>query len=513
MEISTTIPVDDPVILHREICSRMDFSKLLATYSKFGDKPDIPPPVMFSVISFSYLMGAFSTRDIEDICRTDLRFIWLLGGRKAPDHSSVCRFRSGHLTGGVMEDLHEQQIKLYHQLGEVPLKDMFIDGSKFEANANPYSFVWMRAVKGNRLKMYEKIKLWLPVLEQRYALDYDFDAWDAAELLKTIWVQLHQMALAAGVVFVSGIGKRKTQVQRDMETVMGFHKREIEYLSKAETAGDRNSYSKTDRDATFMVMKKDHMRNEQLRPGYNVQAGVEGEYVLSVKVYQTTSDASTLLSFLDDFYASYSHKPDLCLDAGYESEEIYDYLDREDFYAFIKPANYEQSKTRKFKNNIGKRENMAYDPKRDRYTCAKGRKLSVIGTRREKTKSGYEREVTIYESKTCNRCEFREKCTKAKPGNRKRLHVSKKFVAYREESLARITSERGIGMRVNRSIQAEGAFGWIKANYGFKRFLMRGRHKVLVEVQLFAFALNVKKLHNKIQNGRIGKSLHDVEAS
>ena len=513
VEISTTLPKDDPVILHRRVCEAMDFTKLLATYSKYGDKPDLAPPLMFMIVSFAYSLGIFSTREIEKACLNDRRFFWLLGGRKAPDHSSVCRSRSGHLIGGTMQDLHEQQVKLYQKLGEVRLENMFIDGTKLEANANPYSFVWMRAVRGSQGKMYEKIKTHLPVLEERYGLDYDFEAFDPAGLLMILWKKLVEKAQEQGIVFVSGIGKRKTQLQKDMEIVTEWHKREIGYLRKGEIAGDRSSYSKTDRDATFMVMKKDHMRNEQLRPGYNVQAGVEGEYVLSVQVYQTTTDSRTLIPFLDGFYDPYGHKPDLCLDAGYESEEIYDYLEREGYFAFIKPANYEQSKTRKYKGNIGKRENMAYDPKKDQYTCAQGRKLSVVGKKVEKTKTEYQREVTIYESKTCNRCPLRSRCTKAKKGNPKRLQVSKKFVAYREQSLERITSERGIKMRVNRSIQAEGVFGWIKANYGFKRFLLRGRNKVSAEIQLFAFALNVKKLHNKIQSGRTGKTLHEIKTS
>jgi transposase len=513
LNISTFIPHHDPVLLHSHVCSKMDFSKLHATYSNLGDKPDIPPHLMFSLICFAYQLGIFSSRKIEAACLNDRRFMWLLGSRKAPDHSTISRFRSGHLIEGVMEDLLVQQVKILHELGEVRFDDMFIDGTKFEANANPYSFVWLRAVKGNKLKMYEKIKAYLPILEQRYELSYEFEAHNGMELLLNLRKVLHEKAVSGSIALVSGRGRRKSQLQRDLEKVQEWIKRDQDYLKKEETSKGRNSYSKTDPDATFMVMNKDHMRNEQLRAGYNVQAGVEGEYILSIKVFQTTTDNRTLIPFLDDFNAKYRFKPDLCLDAGYESEEIYDYLEKEEYYSYIKPANYEQSKKRKYRANIGRRENMDYNPKKDEYTCAQGRKLSVITEKNEKTKTDYVRKVTIYESKTCNRCPIRKDCTKAKAGNKKRLQVSKKFVAYREESLARIKSSRGIKMRINRSIQAEGVFGWIKANYGFKRFLLRGRSKVSVEIQLLAFALNIKKLHNKIQSGRTGKTLHEVKAS
>jgi transposase len=511
LEISDSLPVDDPVILHQQVCSQMDFSVLENTYSKLGDKPDIPPSLMFTIVSFAYSLGVFSTRQMESAFTNDRRCIWLLGNHKAPDHSTISRFKSRHLVDGVMENLLEQLVKFYQKIGEVRFSDMFIDGTKFEANANPYSFVWMRAVKGNRLKMYEKIKIHLPFFEDRYGLAYEFEAHNALELLRNLHNLISEMAKSQKIIFVYGSGKRKSLIQRDLEKLTEWIKRERDYQIKEDTAKGRNSFSKTDTDATFMVMKKDHMRNEQLRPGYNIQAGVEGEYILHVQVFQDSTDMRTMIPFLKSFDDSYHQKPDLCLDAGYESEENYEYLKSAGYYSYIKPANYEQSKKRKFKKNIGKRENMDYDPQADEYTCAMGKKLKVTGRKNEKTKTGYIREVTIYESEGCQNCPLRKECTKARPENNKRLQVSKKFIEHREESLGRITSEEGIKMRINRSIQSEGAFGWIKANYGFKRFLMRGQPKVSVEVQLLAFALNVKKLHNKIQNGRTGKTIHEVK--
>jgi hypothetical protein len=171
----------------------------------------------------------------------------------------------------------------------------------------------------------------------------------------------------------------------------------------------------------------------------------------------------------------------------------------------IKPQNYERSKTKKFKSNMALRENMAYDADLDEYTCQAGQKLRAKYTSERKNKSGYVAEITHYECDDCSGCPHKKSCTKAK-GNRK-LQVSKRFVQQRAKSLARITSEQGILLRINRSIQSEGAFGVIKQDYGFRQFLLRGHKKVRTEILLVAMAYNINKLHAKIQQERTGSQL------
>ena len=151
------------------------------------------------------------------------------------------------------------------------------------------------------------------------------------------------------------------------------------------------------------------------------------------------------------------------------------------------------------------RENMAYDAKKDEYTCQNGKKLKAVHTGDRVSKSGYTSEVTYYECEDCQGCPYKGKCTKSK-GNRT-MQVSKKFIKQRAKSLKRITSKKGILLRMNRSIQSEGAFGVIKQNYAFRQFLLRGRQKVFTEILLVAMAYNVNKLHAKIQQNRTGTQL------
>jgi hypothetical protein len=254
------------------------------------------------------------------------------------------------------------------------------------------------------------------------------------------------------------------------------------------------------------------MRNGQLKPGYNVQLCVESEYIIGAGVFQDCNDKGTLKPLLDNMYA---HNPEMDLknltaDSGYESEENYVYLSEKGITSYIKPQNFEQAQTRKFKKDISKFENMHYNPDTDEYTCGNQKQLRPIGTSSRKSKSGYVSEITIYECESCEGCPFKEKCTKAK-GNR-RMEVSKTFLAHRAQSLENVNSEHGILLRINRSIQVEGAFGIIKEDRGFDQFLTRGLPNVKTELYLLCIGYNINKLHAKIQNQRTGQPLHPLKS-
>ena len=305
--------------------------------------------------------------------------------------------------------------------------------------------------------------------------------------------------------FVYGRGKRKTQLQRDYETLIEMLTRQGKYN---ETFRGRNSFSKTDPDATFMRMKDDHMRNAQLKPGYNLQLAVEGEYIVGLDVSSERSDQLTLIPLIERMEQQLENRyEDVTLDAGYESEENYTFFEKREQTCYIKPQNYERSKTRKFKNNMSLRENMLYDTKKDEYTCQNGMKMKAIHTGKRQSKSGFESEITYYECENCKGCPHKKNCTRAK-GNRK-MQLSKEFLRQRKESLDKITSQKGILLRMNRAIQAEGAFGVIKQDYGFKQFLLRGNKKVRTELFILALGYNINKLHNKIQANRTGRQLFE----
>ena len=321
-------------------------------------------------------------------------------------------------------------------------------------------------------------------------------------------------------MFVHGIGKRKTPLQKSIETLESYLNRLKKYNQQIHICAERNSYSKTDHDATFMRMKEDAMGNGQLKPAYNLQHGVDSEYITWLTIGPQPTDTTTLIPFLKDAQEHLKFKyKNITADAGYETEENYLFLEANGQLSYIKPANYEISKTRKYKNDIGKIENMEYDVKKDIYTCRNGEKLGVDHIRHSKSKTGYVSEKTIYKCEDCNGCPYKSECIK---GNNcktpleertKTLQVAKTFLKHRKEDLDRILSEEGILFRTNRSIQAEGSFGDLKQDMQFRRYLSKGNANVLAESTLLAMARNINKLHNKIQNGRTGTHLFPIKSA
>jgi len=513
MDIGEMIPSDDSVRLLDAILERIDYSELHNAYSRIG-RTETSPKNLFKVVVYGNMNGIYSTRKIESSCKRDVNFMFLLGREPAPDHSTIGRFRSDRLTG-VIEGLLKQFVGLLKEYGEISGGTIFIDGTKIEANAGRYTFVWKKSVGKHEARMQEKMKTSLPALAKKFGLRFWVGEKIRVKDLKKLRKRLKAMQKEQGIVFVRGSGKRKTELQKAVELVEGFIARQKEYDDYNHSFGNRNSFSKTDRDATFMRMKEDHMRNGQLKPAYNAVIGVDSEYIVGAMISQERSDGKTLIPFLERYGQGYIR---ITADAGYESEENYAHLEENSQLAFIKPSNYEQSKTKKYKTDIGRRENMPYDAEADVYYCHIGRRLNATHEKKSKSTAGYPIVTTVYECENCDGCPHKAKCIK--PGGKqpveertKRLNVSKTFLRQRDDAMARITSEEGILLRMNRSIQVEGAFGVLKEDMDFRQFLHRGQAKVETELLLLSFAYNVNKLHNKIQNDRCGMYLHIPKAA
>ena len=501
------IPKDDSVRLLFEVTEGLDYSDLYRNYSTIGRNPVIEPKTLFRILVYGYMERIYSSRALEKACKRDINFRWLLQGQKAPEHNTIARFRSKRLSNCI-EDLFNQLVKKLGELNEIQYKNIFIDGTKIEANANRYTFVWKKATSKFETKLQDKVRTLLINLGKDLELDISIPE-DKIEVdyLNSINSKLNIIKEKNNIEFAYGKGKRKSKLQRYSELLNECIEKQSKYNKYNSIFNGRNSFSKTDIDATFMRMKEDHMLNGQLKPAYNIQIGVEAEYIVGADISSERSDQLTFIPFLDKLNSDLPHQYEsVTADAGYESEENYVYLENHNQKAYIKPQVYEKSKTRKFKNDISKRENMQYDQESDNYICAYGRRLVPIGTRRRKSKSNYEAKISIYECLDCDNCPHRDKCNKGK-GNKK-LHVAKTFIEQRLKSLKNITTPEGILLRMNRSIQVEGAFGVLKQDYGFRRFLMRGNKNVKTEFLLLSFGYNINKLHNKRQQKRAGQQLH-----
>jgi len=516
LNLETIIPEDDSVRLLSQFVEAMDLTDLYSTYERINS---VSPRTLLKIVLYSYMNGDYSSRSMELNCKRDINFMYLLEGAPAPDHATFARFRSIHFAPCSKRILAEMTDQLF-DLGEISGETIFIDGTKIEASSNKYTFVWKKAVTKNLEKLLIKLADFVAECEQLYDIRIVYGNTIKIKHVKKLRKKLYALKEQENVTFVHGIGKKKSPLQKSIETLEEYLARLKKYNQSLYICGDRKSYSKTDHDATFMRMKEDAMGNGQLKPAYNLQHGVDSEYITWLTVGPQPGDTTTLIPFLKDAQEHLKFKyKNITADAGYESEENYLFLEENGQISYIKPANYEISKTRKYRNDIGKIENMEYDEVSDSYLCKNKKRLSVEQIRHAKSKTGYVSEKTIYKCKSCNGCPYKTECIKGNncktpwEERNKTLQVAKTFLKYRKENLKRILSEEGILFRMNRSIQAEGSFGDIKQDMMFRRYLSRGTANVLAESTLLAMARNINKLHNKIQKGKLGTHLFPVKAA
>ena len=489
------LPENVPVRLVSAQLEELDYRKLYEAYSPFGRKSAADPRVMFKVMVYGYLCQIYSSRKLEEACRYRIDFLWLLEGEHIPDHATFARFRTGRSAEAV-EDLFYQYVRLLQEQGETDHETVFIDGTKLESTAGRYTFVWRKSVEKQLAKVKKQVEAalsvhTLPELEQ------------------------HLEQAAEELAFVHGKGKRKSEEQKAWERLDALRRRWQNYETQLSIMGKgRNSYSKTDPDATFMRMKDDHMRNGQLKPGYNVQIAVNSEYITGVDVFSNRTDSGTMVPFLKTLQREHGEKyASVTADAGYERLGNYLFLRSNGQLSFIKPANHEQKKQRKFRKQIGRVENMAYSADEACFTCAHGRRLPLY---RECTElqDGHFVTTAWYRCEDCRGCPLRAQCCQAKNREQpKVLRINRTFQELRNDSLNNISTERGIYLRLCRSIQVEEAFGLLKTDFGFRRFLTRGNAKVRAELFFLALAFDLKKLWTKRENGRLQTHLSRLKTT
>jgi transposase len=518
LNIEYMIPDNDSVRLLSQFVEEMDLTNLYSTYSRLREN-QATPRQMLKIVLYSYMNHNYSSRAMELSCKRDVNFMYLLEGYPVPDHFTFARFRSIHFSQ-CSETIMAEMTNFLYEIGEILGNAIFIDGTKIEACANKYTFVWKKSVSKNLEKLLIKLADFVAECEEMYGLKLVYENIVKIKHVKKLRKKLYALKQKEDIEFVNGCGKRKNPIQRSIEKLEEYLNKLKEYTQKIHTCGKRNSYSKTDKDATFMRMKEDAMKNGQLKPGYNVQHGVDSEYIAWLNVGHQPTDTTTLIPFIKSMenYLYFKYFK-IVADAGYESEENYVYVKGNGQLSYIKPANYEISKTRKYQNDISRIENMDYTELGDYYTCKNNKKVTVNKIVKRKSKTGYISEKTIYTSEDCSNCQHKSKCIKGHNCKTpleervKNLEISKLFNMLRKENLKRIVSEDGCELRMNRSIQAEGSFAEIKQDMGFQRYLCKGKKNVLTESILLAMTHNINKLHNKIQSDRTGTDLFPLKKS
>jgi transposase len=484
------VPGGHPVRVVNDVLDKVDVTALMQQY-KPGGASSYHPRMLLKALVYAYINNIYSSRRIEQALQESIYFMWLTGMSK-PDHNTINRFRGQRLQK-TLQPIFTQVVLLLCEEGLLSLKDLYTDGTKIEANANRYTFVWGKAIKTSKERIGQQLNELWKYAQSVAASELDdtdpagFDKIDKQKVTATI----DKINQALKDTPVSGKARQKLNYARkNWPAALDKYEQQEKILGKG-----RNSYSKTDPDATFMRMKEDHMRNGQLKPGYNLQISTNNQFIASYSIHQNPTDTLTLIPHLDSHLRSFKQKPaNITADAGYGSEQNYQWLEQKRITAYVKHVHFDRNQSHKLRSKKPYRiDQFTYDQATGRYYCPAGREMKKLDshTRTNKTASGIAQTLTRYQAKGCSACPLREHCHRGE-GNRI-IEANLNLTRLRQQADKRLKTKRGIQKRKQRCFDTEPVFAQIKHNHQFKRFLLRGIDKVSVETGLLALAHNIRK--------------------
>lgn len=488
-DLGELIPADHPVRVVNDILERIDITELLRQYRP-GGTSSYHPRMLLKVLVYSYINNLYSSRRIEESVGQNIHYMWL-AGMSRPDHNTINRFRGKRLQG-CLRPIFTQVVLLLCEEGLLSIKELYTDGTKIEANAGRYTFVWGNAIKHSKERIKKQLnELW------EYAKGVAASELDDpeppgngpidSEKVKDTIARINDALKGSGARVDKKVKQKLNYAKNRWPGALERYAGQEEVLGKS-----RKSYSKTDTDATFMRMKEDHMRNGQLKPAYNVQISTNNQYIASYSIHQRATDTTTLIPHLEQHISDYGKPANITADAGYGSEENYRWLERKRITGYVKHNYFDRDQN----GNIRSKkpytvDKLAYDPERDLYYCPSGEPMDNIGTRRPRTGTGFGQTITLYRARSCEGCPLRPRCHQQQ-GNRI-IQVNHNLNRLKRQAEKRLKSKRGIKKRKQRCHDVEPVFGNIKHNHGFKRFMLRGLDKVNVEMGLLALAHNLRK--------------------
>lgn len=493
INIFDKIPENHPVRLVDMVVNSLDISDILKKY-KGGGTSAYHPRMMIKVLFYSYLSNTYSCRKIAKALTENIHFMFI-SGNSTPDFRTINDFR-GKILKDSIKILFAEVVKMFVEMGYISLDVQYIDGTKIEAKSNKYTFVWRGSVEKYKEKLEVKINSILSDIENSIASDNQ--EINKEELPKKIDSEELKARLS---VINKKLKEPSKQIVKELKELQEKHLPKLaEYEKNLKLLGNRNSYSKTDTDATFMRMKEDHMMNGQLKPAYNPQISTENQIITHVSIHQTTADTTTLKSHLDGFEEMYNKQSkEIVADAGYGSEENYEILEEKEVEAYVKYNYFHKEQKKKMKNNPFLVQNLFYNRELDFYICPMGQRMENIGKGQRISSNGYESQITHYQAKRCDGCPLRSLCHQAK-GNR-RIEVNHRLNHLKQKAKERLLSEKGLEHRSKRPIEVEAVFGQLKSNNKFNRFTFKGLEKVEMEFILMAIGHNFRKMvANEMKN-------------
>jgi transposase len=482
------IPPSHPVRVVNEVINKINIEPLLKAYHIRGSS-SYHPQLLLKVLVYGYVTNIYSSRKLAAACQESIYFMWL-SSMSYPDHNTINRFRGVRLKN-ALRSVFEDVVKLLADEGLLSIDEINTDGTKIEANANKYTFVWKKSIQTNKEKMKKQLtEIWqyaqqIAADEDKMPEPPDFTEIDSQKVKATI-AQLNEK--------LSGKENPDKKMKAKLQYVTKNYPVNIaKYEQQEAILEERNSYSKTDPDATFMRMKEDHMKNGQLKPGYNVQISTSNQFIVNYTLHPNPTDTTTFPAHIAQHETSFGKAPKIVTaDAGYGSEENYTLLEEKEVTAFVKYGMFDKEQHENHNTKYSFASNkLFYNQEKDCYICPMGQQMDFIGNYIRKTSTGFEQHVKRYQAKNCWNCPLNGACHKSK-GNRI-IEVNENLKRQKQKAYVLLNSEEGIKRRKKRCFDVEPVFGNIKQNHGFRRFMLRGKEKVAIEWGLLSIAQNLRK--------------------
>ena len=502
--LSDCLDLLDPVLTFDRLMGGIDLNKYLTDIPEYTTgRLRYNPVNMLKTVLFGFMTSGYcSLRELEDNCKVNIRFMYLM------DHQTPSYRTFGYFINEILQDKIENIFNdINHAIfndEHVDLQHLYIDGSKFEANANKQTWVWKKATEKFRYKLYEKITAEIEEINAEIAwsgVQITTNPEYVPDYLNEIVEQLVLLWELDTSTFVYGSGKRKSKEQRHYEHLTTFCQKLQEYIQKIEICGpNRNSYSKTDNSATFMRIKTDYMGNDQLLPAYNVQIGVADEYITVVDVNHYRSDMDCFVPLMEHFKQTYGFYPKYPVaDAGYGSYNNYIFCEQNGIEKYMKfPMFKKETKDQKYHEDPFRAVNFRID-EQGVMRCPNDKAFHFL-YRKNVRGNQYGRKEELYECEDCSGCPYAEKCKKT--DKNRTVRINQELTSMHQEVIENLESIHGALLRMNRSIQAEGTFGIMKNDRWYKRIVRRGIHSVKLEVLLVAIGHNLYKYQKKKMRNR-----------
>lgn len=466
-----------------------------------GKKP-YNPYSLFAFIMLSYSLKKMTLREIEDFGKHDLRAKYILD-EDQPSYKTIGEYINKIILPNMEILFHHLTIAIASRCNIQDIHScLFVDGTKLEADANKYKFVWKPRRHLDNLK--DKIIKFLGIISIKINTE-DINS-------MSLFRQLNNYCLEKGIkeMPVSKRGKKLTKEEKTLIELQKCLIKLVDYEEIIEICGpNRNSYYTSDKDATAMSLKTDYYsgHGSNFHAAYNVQFGENYGLIMNYGCYQNRADYYTLIPFLNRYFLMYGRYPtSIVADSGYGIEVNYKFMKDNKIFPYVKFQNWEGESS-------GKRPQLFFVNEDNSISCLNGKKAFPIENEEKDSKQKKKMHYLIEE---CFGCEYTYKCrTKLmyKNDGKRYVELNVGYEKLKDEARKLLLSPTGIKLRILRSIQAEGTFGIMKEDMCKIRFKRTGLQKAELEMMMFSCGFNFRKLFKYLSKNKKAIVEYDLPES